>query len=123
MPERVKKRRATCTRQTLTIDEVGRLVASIGTDTVIDLRDRALISLIMDTGARGSQALSMRVADHRSPGRVRLPTQKRLMEVSQVEAALGTAADKAISEYVFKSGIAADPEGPQRIRLQVRHCC
>ena len=53
----------------LTAAETRRLLASIGPSTLIGLRDRALMALMVYGFARISAALAMRVADYYTQGK------------------------------------------------------
>ena len=46
---------------TLSSDEVGRLLAAPGTDTILGIRDRALLALLYGTGIRATECASLRV--------------------------------------------------------------
>lgn len=49
--------------ETLSVDEVTRLIESTPTETPVDLRDRALLEVLYGTGARISEVISLNVDD------------------------------------------------------------
>ena len=49
--------------ETLSVDEVSRLIESTPTETPVDLRDRALLEVLYGTGARISEVISLNVDD------------------------------------------------------------
>jgi integrase/recombinase XerD len=53
----------------LTVEEVGKLLRSIETDSVVRLRDRALIGVMVFTFTRTSAACGLNVADIFHPQR------------------------------------------------------
>lgn len=95
----------------LTPNEARKLIRSIPTDTLVGLRDRALIGLMIYTFARVSAAVTMNVKDvyrkqetlwvrlHEKGGKHHeMPCQHNLKE--------------GLREYIEAAGIAEDPNGP-----------
>lgn len=95
----------------LVTDEARRLFRAIPTDTVVGLRDRALIGLMTYTFARIGAALAMDVRDvfpknhrlwvrlHEKGGKVHDMPCHHTLEIY-------------LREYIEASGLAADPKGP-----------
>ena len=95
----------------LTAAETRSLFDSIDTTSLIGLRDRALIGVMVYGFARVSAALAMRVADyytqgHRSYFRLHEKGGKYLVVPAHHTAQLYT------DEYVARAGLAGDPKGP-----------
>jgi site-specific recombinase XerD len=92
-------------------EEVRRLQTSIEETTPLGLRDRALIALMIYSFARIGVALAMKVEDvFALNGKMWV----RLREEDSGEYALPCHhnLEKALTEYLKKTGIAADPKGP-----------
>lgn len=49
--------------ETLSVDEVSRLIEATPTETTVDVRDRALLEMLYGTGARISEVISLNVDD------------------------------------------------------------
>ena len=49
--------------ETLSVDEVSRLIEATPTETPVDVRDRALLEMLYGTGARISEVISLNVDD------------------------------------------------------------
>ena len=95
----------------LTAAETRSLLDSIDPSTLIGLRDRALMGLMVYGFARVSAALAMRVADYYTQGkrsyfRLHEKGGKYLVIPAHHMAQLYT------DEYVDRAGLAADPKGP-----------
>ena len=95
----------------LTAEEARRLLDSIDSSTLIGLRDRALIGLMVYGFARVSAALAMRVADYYTQGkrsyfRLHEKGGKYLVIPAHHRAQAWTDA------YIDRAGLAADPKGP-----------
>lgn len=95
----------------LTPEEVRELLDSIETDTLIGLRDRALIALLVYSFSRVGAAVSMRVEDYYTQGRrgwIRLHDQGGKHHEMQAHHNL----DAYLDAYVTAAGIAADRKSP-----------
>ena len=95
----------------LSAEEARTLLDSIETDTVIGLRDRALIGLMCYTFARVGAALNMRVEDYFVQGRrhwVRLHEKGGKLHTVPCHHNL----DDYLAEYLAAAGIAGDAKGP-----------
>ena len=95
----------------LTAAETRALLTSIDTTSLIGLRDRALIGVMVYGFARVSAALAMRVADyytqgHRSYFRLHEKGGKYLVVPAHHTA------QRYTDDYVAQAGLAADPKGP-----------
>ena len=95
----------------LTAAETRSLLDSIDTTTLLGLRDRALMGLMVYGFARVSAALAMRVGDYYTQGkrsyfRLHEKGGKYLVIPAHHMAQLYT------DEYVDRAGLAADPKGP-----------
>ena len=95
----------------LTAAETQTLLNSIDTTSLIGLRDRALIGVMVYGFARVSAALAMSVADyytqgHRSYFRLHEKGGKYLVVPAHHTAQMYT------DEYIDRAGLAADPKGP-----------
>ena len=95
----------------LTAEEARGLLDSIDPSTLIGLRDRALIGLMVYGFARVSAALAMRVADYYTQGkrsffRLHEKGGKYLVIPAHHMAQAWT------DEYIDRAGLAADPKGP-----------
>lgn len=97
--------------------EVKQLLAEIDTDTVVGLRDRAIVGLLFFSFARISAVLSMRVKDVRFAGdrcRVRLFGRAGKSYEVPCKRELG----RYLREYISRTGIEKDWEGPLfRVRV------
>ncbi|WP_263353325.1 site-specific integrase [Acidicapsa acidisoli] len=92
-------------------EEVRLILGSIETDTLIGLRDRALIAMLFNTVSRISAALSMRVEDYFTAGRdafARLQEKGGKEHVVPVNHVLAQYMDA----YIHGAGLADDPKGP-----------
>jgi site-specific recombinase XerD len=95
----------------LTGDEPRRLLASIKTDTLIGLRDRALIGLLLYTAARVNAAVSLKVGDYYSQGAtwfLRLREKGGKRHVMPCNHHL----QEYLSAYIDAAGIAKDAKWP-----------
>jgi integrase/recombinase XerD len=95
----------------LTAEETRELLDSIETNTLIGLRDRALIALLVYSFSRVGAAVKMRVEDHYTQGRrgwVRLHEKGGKRHEMPAHHNL----DSYLEEYVTAAGIAADAKGP-----------
>ena len=95
----------------LAADEARALLEAIETDTLIGLRDRALIGLMVYTFARVGAALKMQVADYFVQGRrgwVRLHEKGGKLHSLPCHHNL----EAWLDEYITAAGIAADRKGP-----------
>ena len=95
----------------LTAAEARRLLATIDPSTLIGLRDRALMGLMVYGFARVGAALAMRVADYYTQGkrswfRLHEKGGKYLVIPAHHMAQAWT------DEYIDRAGLAADPKGP-----------
>ena len=95
----------------LTAAEARGLLESIDSTTIIGLRDRALLGLMVYGFARVSAALAMRVADYYTQGkrsffRLHEKGGKYLVIPAHHQAQAWT------DEYIDQAGLAADPQGP-----------
>ena len=95
----------------LTADEARRLLDSIDPATLIGLRDRALLGLMVYGFARVSAALAMRVADYYTQGK---RSYFRLHEKGGKYLVIPAhhMAQAWTDEYIERAGLAADPKGP-----------
>jgi site-specific recombinase XerD len=95
----------------LTTEETRELLDSIETNTLIGLRDRALIALLVYSFSRVGAAVKMRVEDHYTQGRrgwVRLHEKGGKRHEMPAHHNL----DSYLEEYIAAAGIAADAKGP-----------
>jgi site-specific recombinase XerD len=95
----------------LSAGEARELLDAIGTDTLIGLRDRALIGLMVYTFARVGATLKMRVDDYFVQGRrgwVRLHEKGGKLHSLPCHHNL----DAYLEAYIEAAGIAQDPKGP-----------
>jgi integrase/recombinase XerD len=95
----------------LTVEEARELLDSIETDTLIGLRDRALIALLVYSFSRVGAAVKMRVEDYYTQGRrgwVRLHEKGG----KQHEMPAHHNLDSYLEAYVSAADIAADRKGP-----------
>ena len=95
----------------LTAEEARRLLDSIDPATLVGLRDRALIALMVYGFARISAALAMRVADYYTQGK---RSYFRLHEKGGKYLVIPAhhVAQAWTDEYIERAGLAADPKGP-----------
>lgn len=94
----------------LNVDETRELLDAIATDTVMGLRDRALIALMVFTFARVGAAVKMRVEDYFIQGRkgwVRLHEKGNKMTSLPCHHRL----DEMLEQYITKAGISKDTKG------------
>lgn len=107
-PKHVVKRGKT---PVLTADEARKLIDSIDTSTVLGLRDRALIGVMVYSFTRVSAALSMRVEDFYAEGkRWWLRLHEKGGKRHEVPAHHN--ADEYLDAYLKAAGIAADKKSP-----------
>jgi site-specific recombinase XerD len=95
----------------LDAEEARALLDSIPTDTLIGLRDRALIGVMVYTFARVNAVIGMKVKDYFTQGRrgwVRLHEKGG----KEHEVPCHHTLDKLLDEYLAAAGIAGDAEGP-----------
>lgn len=94
----------------LAAEEAGELLDSIETDSLVGLRDRALIALVY-TFARAGAAIAMRVEDYFIQGR---PGWVRLHEKGDKynEVPAHHKLDEHLEAYIAAWGLAGDPKGP-----------
>jgi site-specific recombinase XerD len=95
----------------LTNEEARALLDSIETDTLVGLRDRALIATMTYTFARVSAAIGMKVGDYYvlgRRGRVRLHEKGG----KEHEVPCHHNLEKYLDEYIAAAGIADDVHGP-----------
>jgi integrase/recombinase XerD len=95
----------------LSAEEMGQLLASIDTSTLIGLRDRALIALMGYTFARVGAAVSMKVEDYyiqKRRGWVRL--HEKGGKVNELPCHHNL--EQFLDEWLNASGLAAEPEAP-----------
>ena len=95
----------------LAADEARALLDAIPTDTLIGLRDRALIGVMVYTFARVNAVIGMKVKDYFIQGRrgwVRLHEKGG----KEHEVPCHHTLEKLLDEYLAAAGIAGDPEGP-----------
>ena len=95
----------------LTAEEARGLLDSIDPSTLIGLRDRALMGLMVYGFARVSAALAMRVADYYTQGK---RSYFRLHEKGGKYLVIPAhhMAQAWTDEYIERAGLAADPKGP-----------
>ena len=95
----------------LTAAETRRLLDSIDPSTLIGLRDRALLALMVYGFARVSAALAMRVADYYTQGK---RSYFRLHEKGGKYLVIPAhhMAQAWTDEYIDRAGLATDPKGP-----------
>jgi site-specific recombinase XerD len=95
----------------LNADEARALLDSIDTSTLIGLRDRALIGVMVYTFARVNAVISMKVKDYFTQGR---RGWVRLHEKGGKEHAVPChhMLEQFLDEYIAAAGIAADADGP-----------
>jgi|SRR5579863_1850772 len=94
----------------LNVDETRELLDAIATDTMMGLRDRALIALMVFTFARVGAAIKMRVEDYFIQGRkgwVRLHEKGSKMTSLPCHHRL----DEMLEAYITKAGISKDAKG------------
>ena len=107
-PKHVVKRGKT---PVLTADEARRLIDSIDTTTVIGLRDRALIGVMVYSFARVSAAIAMKVEDFYPEGkRWWLRLHEKGGKRHEVPAHHN--ADEYLDAYLKATGIATDKKSP-----------
>jgi site-specific recombinase XerD len=95
----------------LSAEEMGALLASIPTDTLIGLRDRALIGLMGYTFARVGAAITMKVEDYyiqKRRGWVRL--YEKGGKVNELPCHHNL--EKFLDEWLAASGLSAEPTAP-----------
>jgi integrase len=95
----------------LSTDQARLLLESIKTDTIIGLRDRALIGAMIYSFARVSAVLGMNVEDYWADGKrwwIRLKEKGGKHHEVPVHHAL----EQYIDEYLTAAGITGDPRGP-----------
>jgi len=95
----------------LSAEEMRDLLNSIATDTLLGLRDRALIGLMGYTFARVGAALALRVEDYYVQGRrgwIRLHEKGGKVNEMPAHHRL----EEFLDRYIERAGIAADPKGP-----------
>jgi site-specific recombinase XerD len=95
----------------LAADEARALLDAIPTDTLIGLRHRALIGVMVYTFARVNAVIGMKVKDYFIQGRrgwVRLHEKGG----KEHEVPCHHTLEKLLDEYLAAAGIAGDPEGP-----------
>ncbi len=95
----------------LSAEEMGQLLASIDTSTLIGLRDRALIALMGYTFARVGAAVAMKVEDYyiqKRRGWVRL--HEKGGKVNELPCHHNLEA--ALDEWLAASGLSAEPVAP-----------
>jgi site-specific recombinase XerD len=94
----------------LNTDETRELLDAIETDTVMGLRDRALIALMVYTFARVGAAVKMRVEDYFVQGR---KGWVRLHEKGSKQTSLPChhRLDEMLEEYIAQAGFTVDPKG------------
>jgi integrase/recombinase XerD len=94
----------------LNTDETRELLDAIQMDTVMGLRDRALIALMVYTFARVGAAVKMRVEDYFVQGR---KGWVRLHEKGSKQTSLPChhRLDEMLEEYISKAELAGDPKG------------
>ena len=92
-------------------EDAQRLLDSIDPSTLIGLRDRALMGLMVYGFARVSAALAMRVADYYTQGK---RSYFRLHEKGGKYLVIPAhhMAQAWTDEYIERAGLAADPKGP-----------
>jgi site-specific recombinase XerD len=107
-PKHVVKRGKT---PVLSPEEARQLFQSIPTDTVVGLRDRALIGVLIYSFARISAALAMRVEDYFPQGKrwwLRLHEKGGKQHEMPVHHTL----EEYLDSYIRKAGIGEDKKGP-----------
>src|SRR4051794_33611893 len=107
-PKHVVKRGKT---PILSPEEARQLFESIPTDTLVGLRDRALLAVLIYSFARISAALSMRVEDYFPQGRrwwLRLHEKGGKYHEMPVHHTL----EEYLDRYIEAAGIAEDKKGP-----------
>jgi integrase/recombinase XerD len=95
----------------LAADEARALLDAIPTSTLIGLRDRALIGVMVYTFARVNAVIGMKVKDYFIQGRrgwVRLHEKGG----KEHEVPCHHMLEKLLDEYLAAAGIVGDPEGP-----------
>ena len=95
----------------LTAEEARALLDSIPTDTLIGLRDRALIATMVYTFARVNAVIKMKVKDYFTQGRrgwVRLHEKGG----KEHEVPCHHLLEHILDEYIAAAGITDDPNGP-----------
>lgn len=95
----------------LSAEEMGTLLASIDTSTLLGLRDRALIGLMGYTFARVGAAIQLKVEDYyiqKRRGWVRLPEKGGKI----LELPCHHNLEQFLEEWLTASGLAAEPEAP-----------
>jgi site-specific recombinase XerD len=94
----------------LNTEETRELLDAIETDTVMGLRDRALIALMVYTFARVGAAVKMRVEDYFVQGR---KGWVRLHEKGSKQTSLPChhRLDEMLEQYIAQAGFASDPKG------------
>lgn len=109
----------------LTAEEARQLLDSIETDTIIGLRDRALIAVMIYSFARVSAAVSMRVEDYSQAGkRWKLRFMEKGGKYNEVFAHHN--AEAYLDAYLDLAGIREDKKSPlfrtidRRLRLSDR---
>jgi site-specific recombinase XerD len=103
----------------LSVDEMHQLLQSFDTDSVVGLRDRALIAVMAYTFARVEAAVDLRVKDYFQNGR-RSFVRLREKGGKEKEIPAHHMLEQALDDYIAAAGLgfdklshrAQDPEGP-----------
>lgn len=92
--------------------EVRRLFAAIDTDTVIGLRDRALIATMLYTFGRVSAVVNMRVKDYAPAGERKMVLNLREKGGKRHRVPAHHKLQKHLDEYIRAAGIADEDDEP-----------
>jgi site-specific recombinase XerD len=95
----------------LSVEEMHQLLASFRTDSVVGLRDRALIGVMAYTFARVDAAVDLRVKDYFQNGR-RSFVRLREKGGKEKEIPAHHMLEQALDDYIGAAGLSGDPEGP-----------
>lgn len=95
----------------LSTEEVAQLIDSIPTDTLVGLRDRALIGLMAYTFARVGAALSMNVADYYPEGK-QWSVRLREKGGKRKQIAVHHVLEEYMDSYLAAAGFSADKGTP-----------
>lgn len=95
----------------LSVEEMHALLQSFDTDSVVGLRDRALVGVMAFTFARVEAAVDLRVKDYFQNGR-RSFVRLREKGGKEKEIPAHHMLEQFLDEYIGTAGLASDPEGP-----------
>jgi site-specific recombinase XerD len=95
----------------ISVDEMHELLESFNTESVVGLRDRALIGVMAYTFARVEAVVDLRVKDYFQSGR-RSFVRLREKGGKEKEIPAHHMLEQFLDEYIVAAGLARDPDGP-----------